>query len=110
MNNQIFEQDEAYRMDGLESIFLGLINDNAYQIDMNVIDALQNRLPSSGPILTRGNLLRDLASLNIQRGRDHGLPSYKKYRDLCGLSPVGDFSDLYKFDYATWTQLTQSYE
>lgn len=36
----------------------------------------------------------DLVSIDIERGRDFGLPSYNKFRKLCGLREAKTFDDL----------------
>lgn len=39
----------------------------------------------------------DLASMNVQRGRDQGLAGYNTYRDWCGLGRVESFGELDAF-------------
>ena len=39
---------------------------------------------------------RDLMAVNIQRGRDHGLPDYNTARKFFGLDPITDWNDINK--------------
>lgn len=36
----------------------------------------------------------DIVSLDIQRSRDHGIPSYTKFRKYCGLKEIQSVQDL----------------
>lgn len=61
--------------------------------DSSIVDGLRNRL-FQGPQspFPRETPSIDLGALNIQRGREHGLPSYNAYRKFCGLFPAYHFS------------------
>jgi peroxidase len=50
----------------------------------------------------------DLVSLNIQRGRDHGIPKYNALRVSLGLSPVSSFADI-TIDAAVQQALSAAY-
>ncbi|XP_041975377.1 peroxidase-like protein 3 [Aricia agestis] len=53
----------------------------------------------------------DLVSLNIQRGRDNGLPTYPNFREVCGLSRPQTFDDLRNiFDESSLSRIEQIYE
>lgn len=74
---------------GIDSLLFGATSQVAQEIDNQIIDDVRNFLfgePGSGGF--------DLASLNIQRGRDHGLADYNQIRDDMGLGPVTSFADI----------------
>ncbi len=74
---------------GIDSILLGASSQVAQEIDGMIVDDVRNFLfgpPGAGGL--------DLASLNIQRGRDHGLPDYNQLREDYGLERVTSFNEI----------------
>ncbi len=74
---------------GLAPILRGLAWKKAQHLDVMVVDDVRNFLfgiPRSGGL--------DLASLNMQRARDHGIPPYNVLREAMGLDPAEDFADI----------------
>jgi hypothetical protein len=85
-----FFNPQIIKDEGIEPILRGLVTGKSEKIDNFVIDEVRNFLfGEPAPI---GGF--DLASLNIQRGRDHGLPSYNEVRVAYGLPAVDSFFDI----------------
>ncbi|XP_047356143.1 uncharacterized protein LOC124951581 isoform X4 [Vespa velutina] len=76
----------------VDRLLLGLVNQPSQKRDEFITGELTRHLFQT-PGFPFG---MDLASLNIQRGRDHGIPPYVDWRGPCGLSPVKSFADLEK--------------
>jgi Ca2+-binding RTX toxin-like protein len=74
---------------GIDSLLRGAASQLAQELDAQVIDDVRNFLfgpPGAGGL--------DLPSLNIQRGRDHGLADYNSTRVALGLAPATSFGDI----------------
>ena len=69
---------------GIEPILRGLAYQLQQEIDIYIIDGFRNNLFAS----------LDLSSLNIQRGRDHGMSDYNRMRTGFGLQPFTSFVEL----------------
>ena len=74
----------------IDRIIMGLSTQRCQKFDNIFSKQVSNHLFQS----PKENFGMDLVALNIQRGRDHGLPGYKSYRELCGLPRVVDFESL----------------
>lgn len=84
-----FFNPDFVKDNGIDSLLLGLASQKAQEVDTLIIDDVRNFLfgpPGAGGF--------DLASLNIQRGRDHGLASYNQTRLELGLGAVTTFLEL----------------
>lgn len=83
-----FSPDKVQEL-GIDPYLRGLYSQQAQEIDSQVIGDVRNFLfgqPGAGGF--------DLVSLNIQRGRDHGLPSLNEIRATYRLPTLLGFSDL----------------
>lgn len=89
LRDAFFDPTQLVDNGGLEPVLRGLASQRAQTIDTRLVDDVRNLLfgpPGSGGF--------DLAALNIQRGRDHGLADYGSVRAELGLSAVESFADV----------------
>lgn len=86
LRDAFFRPDLIMSQGGIDEVLRGLASSGSQDIDSHVIDDVRNFLfgpPGAGGF--------DLVSLNIQRGRDHGIADFNTVREAYGLDPIEDF-------------------
>lgn len=89
LRDAFFRPDRLANEGGIEPILRGLANQVCQSLDSYVIDDVRNFLfgqPGAGGF--------DLAAINIQRGRDHGLASYNDTRRALRLTAKSTFAQI----------------
>ena len=111
LHRMLFNPYSLYNKGGMESSLKTATSNTIQQTTTHVSSQLTKHL-FEDPI---GNVTipcgLDLVSLNIQRGRDHGLPGYNAWRQYCGLGKVSSFVELQgSMDPATLSEITKIYD
>ena len=90
--------------DGIEGVLNGLAQQFQEEIDAKIVENLRTFLfaPGPGPGF-------DLAALNIQRGRDHGLDHYNAFRQFFTGTSANSFADI-SSDPIVQQQLATAYD
>ena len=85
-----FFRPDVVSQNGVDNVLLGLSYQESNNADHRIIDGVRNNL--FGP---PGNGGQDLVAINLQRGRELGLPSYVTvYNALNPDNPIESFEDL----------------
>lgn len=86
----IFFVPSYLQQNGCDDLLIGATKQLSQEIDGIIVEDLRSFL--FGP--PSATLMHDLASLNIQRGRDHGIGAYNDLRQAYGLTRISNFSSL----------------
>ena len=89
---ELFFNSQKIRDVGISPFLEGLVQGKMRCIDLQIIDSVREFLfgaPGSNEMT-----FLDLAVLNIQRGRDHGLGGYNTCRKAYGLGEYSSFSEI----------------
>lgn len=86
----VFFAPDYVRTHGIEALLDGAANNVMQELDTTIVEDIRSFLfgaPAMG-------MMHDLAALNIQRGRDHGLPDYNTLREQYNLIRYTQFSQI----------------
>ena len=93
LSDTFFNPGLIYTPGQLDKFLVGLATQPRQKFDNIFSEEVTNHLFQA----KNGSFGLDLVALNIQRGRDHGLPGYNAFRELCGLKRVEEFDYLTDF-------------
>jgi len=102
-----FFNPQYLKQNGIENLLRGSTQNIMKEVDSTIVEGLRNNL--FGPPNPDTKMMLDLAALNIQRGRDHGLPDYNSLRHAYGLCKVKSFSEITR-NQRLQAQLSSIYE
>ncbi|XP_078592324.1 eosinophil peroxidase-like [Branchiostoma floridae x Branchiostoma japonicum] len=91
LHDAFFSPWRIMRESGIDPVVRGLIGGSAKLVTPT--DVMHEEL-SQKLFALMNQIALDLASLNTQRGRDHGLPFYNDWRVFCNLPRAESFDDL----------------
>ncbi|XP_076240538.1 uncharacterized protein LOC143183047 [Calliopsis andreniformis] len=94
LHRMLFNPYSLYSEGGVKSSVTSATENVIQMTSTHVTSQLTNHLFEDPMMNSTVPCGLDLVSLNIQRGRDHGLPGYTKWREYCGLGKAESFSDL----------------
>jgi len=87
LSSTFFNPELMYVPGELDKFLVGLATQPRQKFDNVVSQQLTNHLFQG----KNNQFGMDLVALNIQRGRDHGLPGYNAFREVCGFGRVKQF-------------------
>ncbi|KAI8435559.1 hypothetical protein MSG28_003849 [Choristoneura fumiferana] len=92
LHDELTNPSNIWSMGAVDRLLLGMVNQPIQKRDEFITEELTNHLFQT-PSFDFG---MDLAAINIQRGRDHGIAPYTAWREPCGLSEINEFEDLFR--------------
>ncbi|CAI6345034.1 unnamed protein product [Macrosiphum euphorbiae] len=105
LSKQHFAPFNLYKEGALDDFIRGISFQSSQNFDRFFTKEITDHL-------FQGNLNfgLDLVALNVQRGRDHGLPPYNEWRQVCGYEKARNWNDLEEYmDPQTITRLARLY-
>ena len=82
--------DLVKRRNMMDMLLKALVTQPSEKADDKFVDDITNHLFEQ----EHNGIGLDLVALNIQRGRDHGIPGYTEYRKICRVGKAESFNDL----------------